>query len=51
LVAHPDAKEFRFKSLEHYDEMHQIFDGNIATGAYVKLPGGKNIATYMRAFV
>ena len=34
LLAHPKAKEYRFQTLENYDELNDIFCGKIATGKY-----------------
>ena len=29
---HPDAKQFRYKSLANFEELKQLFDGVLATG-------------------
>ena len=36
VASHPDAKEFRFKSLKYYNELDGIFTGKIATGKYAR---------------
>jgi hypothetical protein len=34
LAVHKEAREFRRKSLEYFDELDEIFAGNIATGSH-----------------
>jgi hypothetical protein len=34
LEKHPEAKEFRNKTLPHYQSLHEIFSGSVATGHY-----------------
>ncbi len=37
LEKHPEAKEFRNKTLPHYQSLHELFSGSVATGALKKM--------------
>ncbi|DAZ96661.1 TPA: hypothetical protein N0F65_009224 [Lagenidium giganteum] len=36
LAAHKEAKEFQSKTLKHYNDLHEIFSGSVATGEYAQ---------------
>ena len=37
FAAHPKAKEYEFKKLMFYEELHELFEGKVATGKYANI--------------